>query len=305
MSPALSQEAISTGPGSGPSPSSEHASADAFRYWSPWLVALVPIWIGGALLVLDDPTGALRENWSLFFVGVFGAVVGNATAVGGGLVFLPFLMLVYDLDPVTALRLAVACQAFGMTSGAVAWWRRGRIPARAFASTLPAIVAGCLVGGLVIPVEPALVKGLFGPVSCAIGACTLFTLSRTLFSTEVRHTWDLQLCAVLGAILTGWVAIGIGEAIAAFLILRQRTCAERAIALGVVSLSAASICLFAIFAATAAMPWPQISCMALGCIFGARLAPLLALGTSQRALKLGFGVVALAHGAMFTFLYGW
>lgn len=274
-----------------------------FRYWSPLLLMLIPAWLVAAALLLDDPGAAFRENWPLFFVGVVGAIVGNATAVGGGLVFVPFTMLVYGIDPVSSLKLAIACQAFGMTSGAVAWWRRGRVPRRAFVSILPAIGIGCLVGGIVIPVEASVVKGLFGPVSCAIGLSTLLMLNVSLPNIHDRSTPGLHVAAVFGGILTAWVAIGIGEAIAAFLMLRQRVCAERSIALGVAALSVASICLLAIFALTGPMPWPQTSCMALGCILGGRLAPLLSRRVSQYAIKLVFGVVALADGAMFIYFY--
>lgn len=274
-----------------------------FRYWSKWLVALIPIWVAVSYFTLDDPNAALTEYWPLFFVGVIGAIIGNLTAIGGGLVFVPFTMLVYDIDAVTSLKLAIACQAFGMTSGTIAWWRRNKVPKQTFLSLIPAIIIGCLIGGIVLPVDASLVKGLFGPVSVAIGLCTLAMLFYPLTNTHVKATPGLHVTSAAGGVLTAWVAIGIGEAIAAFLMIRHRTCAERSIALGVTSLSVASICLFTIFSLTVDMPWPLISCMALGCIFGGRLAPLLSRYISHRTIKLVFGLVALGDGALFIYNY--
>ena len=287
-----------------PTGAAEAQPEATFRYWSPGLLLLIPCWITVAALLLPDPESALRECWPLFFVGIAGAVIGNITAVGGGLVFVPFTMLVWGMDALTSLALAIGCQTAGMTSGAIAWWRRGRVPVAAFRSILPWILVGCAIGGLVIRPDAGMVKGLFGPVSCAIGIYILAMLNRSPEGTEVKSTVGLRAMAGLGAVLTAWVAIGIGEALAAFLMLRHRVCAERAIALGVAALSASSICLFAIFSFSMQMPWAEISVTALACILGGRLAPILSTRISQRTVKLIFGSVALADGLMFIYFYG-
>lgn len=274
-----------------------------FRYWSKWLIALIPLWISVSYITLDEPSAALSNYWPLFVVGIIGAIIGNITAIGGGLVFVPFTMLVYDMDAVTSLKLAIACQAFGMTSGTIAWWHRNKVPKQTFLSLFPAILGGCLVGGLILPVDGALVKGLFGPVSVIIGLCTLAMLYYPLTNTQIKATPGLHLTSAAGGLLTAWVAIGIGEAIAAYLMIRHRTCAERSIALGVTALSLASICLFTIFSLSTEMPWPQIACMALGCIFGGRLAPLISRRISHRSIKLFFGIIALGDGALFIYNY--
>ena len=59
----------------------------------------------------------------LTLVAFFAASVANATAIGGGFLFMPLFIFVYQLAPPLALKLSIATQAFGMSSGALTWGR--------------------------------------------------------------------------------------------------------------------------------------------------------------------------------------
>lgn len=80
------------------------------------------LFVAGWLIVFarafPDPVLPANRNWPLIGVGFTGALLGNATAVGGGLVFVPVMTLVYGVAPLVSLKLALASQVFGMTSGA-------------------------------------------------------------------------------------------------------------------------------------------------------------------------------------------
>ena len=52
----------------------------------------------------------------LTLVAFFAASVANATAIGGGFLFMPLFIFVYQLAPPLALKLSIATQAFGMSS---------------------------------------------------------------------------------------------------------------------------------------------------------------------------------------------
>ena len=58
---------------------------------------------------------------------VSGAVIANATAVGGGIVFNPMLQLIFGASGYSALVLSITAQCAGMTSGTYGWYKKGGI----------------------------------------------------------------------------------------------------------------------------------------------------------------------------------
>jgi uncharacterized membrane protein YfcA len=252
------------------------------------------------------PLALAEAHWPLILVGFAGAVIGNATAIGGGLVFIPVMIFGYHYPAFEALMLALATQAFGMSSGAIAWFSRGEIPWRRLEWILLPMLAGCAVSALVLRPNALLIKGLFGPVSVVIGLVTLLMLKRISNAREIpdRDRWGLALVSLAGGLLTGWVAIGVGEVVAAYLILRWGLKPERAIGLGVVLLALTSIALTLLHGPLLGnIPWETAWFLILGSVFGARMGPYLAQWIGQRPLKVVFAAVAIVDGVLFIVQY--
>lgn len=276
------------------------------RYWVWWLPAFALIWAAAVAWRMPHPATALGEHWPLIGVGFLGAMIGNATAIGGGLVFIPVMMLIYQVPPVESLMLALATQAFGMTSGAVSWTKMGALPGRqALGWILPASLLGATFSTFVIHPNSLLVKGLFGPVSILIGVTVLYLLKQRGERDEIPAGAGPALTVIgfLGGLLTGWVAIGVGELLAAFLMLRYRLHPEKSIGLGVVALSVTSIYLALLHTLRGAIPWEMAAFLALGAVFGARFGPFLCQWVRVRTLKLAFAAVAIVDGALFVWQY--
>jgi len=272
------------------------------KYWTWWMPVVVAAW--GLVLVgaFPDAGGLIRRHWPLFGVGFLGAVLGNATAVGGGLVFIPVFILAYALQPVTALKVALASQCFGMTSGAIGWMTKRAVPTRALLVAIPPMLVGSTISSLVVHPNPLLVKGLFGPASIFIGLVTLYLLDRDQGRESVPAGAYLPLMAfsLVGGTLTGWVAIGEGEVIAAFLMLAYGLRAERGIGMGVVLLSINSIYLTLVHQFLLdGIPWEIAMFTGLGCVFGGRLGPRLSHWVGPYRLKIGFAIVAIIDGSIF------
>ncbi len=140
-----------------------------FRYWSPWLLLFAAVWLVGYCSVAQDPVALFEKNWVFIPVGFCGAVLGNISAVGGGIVFIPVIMFVFHFPPVTALKIALASQSWGMTSGAIGWLQKRVVPLRALKFTVPGLLIGSSISSLVIHPSALLVKLLFGPVSILLG----------------------------------------------------------------------------------------------------------------------------------------
>jgi uncharacterized membrane protein YfcA len=280
-----------------------NSSAKNFAYFTPWLFVFTIIWLAGYGYVFPDPTGLAARNWPLIIVGVFGAFIGNATAIGGGIVFIPVLMFAYQVDPVSALKLAFVTQAVGMSSGTSGWLRRGEVPLSLLKWTVPALIIGTMMSTFLIHPQPMLVKGLFGPIAFIAGLLTLITLDRKVGRMELpaHARIPIVLVSFIGGIVTGWVAIGEGEIIAAFCMLAYGLNANRAIGLGVVLLSLNSLLLALVHALYfGGVPWDMAAFTMLGVLWGGRLGPFLAQWISPRATKKGFAFIALLDGLMIT-----
>ena len=275
------------------------------RYWNWWMLFFALAW-AVVWLRFPEPTALATEHWPLVLVGFAGALIGNATAIGGGLVFIPVMIFGYHYPAFEALMLALATQAFGMTSGAIAWFSRGEIPWRRLEWILFPMLAGCTVSALVLRPNALLIKGLFGPVSVGIGLVTLLMLRRISNAREIpdRDRWTLAIVSLLGGLLTGWVAIGVGEVVAAYLILRWGLKPQRAISLGVMLLAITSIALTVLHGPLQGhIPWQTAWFLILGSVFGARLGPFLAQWVGERQLKILFAAVAIIDGALFIVQY--
>lgn len=278
-----------------------HDSSKKFSYFTPWLLVFSGVWLVIFLTVFPNPGELAARNWELIFVGVIGAVIGNITAIGGGLVFIPVLMFAYNVDPVSALKLAFVTQAVGMTSGASGWLRRGEVPLRLLRWTVPTLIIGALISTFLIKPSPMLVKGLFGPITITAGILTLLTLDREggLLDLPRRANWPLAGMSLFGGLVTGWVAIGEGEIIAAFCMLVYGLKATRALGLGVVLLSINSIFLALMHSFfIGGVPWDMAIFTMLGVLWGGRLGPYLAQWISLHTAKKIFATIAILDGLL-------
>lgn len=280
-----------------------NSAAKKFSYLNPWLLIFTLIWLGVYSHAFPDPLTLAANNWPLILVGFCGAIIGNITAIGGGLVFIPVLMFAYSLDPVSSLKLAFVSQSIGMSSGASGWLRRGEVPLRLLLWTVPSLLLGALVSTFLIHPQPMLVKALFGPVAFISGLLTFITLNRSGGRADLpsRARLPLFLVSFAGGVITGWVAIGEGEIVAAFCMLVYGLNANRSIGLGVVLLSINSVLLALLHALYfGAVPWDMAIFTMLGCLWGGRMGPYLAQWISLRAVKQTFAVVAVLDGLVIT-----
>lgn len=271
------------------------------------LLTFVFLWAIAYFSLMPDPVTELKTGWVFIIVGFFGAIIGNLTAIGGGLVFIPVLIFGYHVPPVLALKTAIVSQAFGMTSGAFAWNAEKKVPWHIVAWALPGLFLGSSVSSLIIHPNAMLVKGLFGPVSILLGSLLLMTISRgtadaPVFNKQAKAA--VIFSSMIGGLLTGWVAIGEGEIVAATLMLGFGFASETAIALGVVLLSINSIYLAALhIGILGGVSWSIAAFTVVGCVLGAQVAPLCSKYLKQKTLKTVFGVVAILDGVLFLYQF--
>lgn len=280
-----------------------------FRYWSWWLLLYVAAWGLTYCRVAPQPILLFKHNAVFIAVGFCGALLGNISAVGGGIVFIPVMIFLFHLGAVDALKIALASQAFGMTSGAIGWTQKGIVPLRALKLTVPGLLLGSAIGSLVIHPSALLVKCLFGPVSILLGVLTIVLSKRGAGPNHraeipANAAGPLFVVSVIGGLITGWIAIGEGELVAALLMLAYDVNVTACIGLGVVLLSINSIFLTLIHQFfLGGIPWSVAAFTSLGCVFGARLAPYLSRRSNPIVLKRIFAVIAICDGILFLVQY--
>jgi uncharacterized membrane protein YfcA len=277
------------------------APAKRIRYFSPWLVVLTLVWLVIYIRFFPAPGALAAKNWPLILIGVAGATIGNLTAIGGGLVFVPTMIFVYSANPVAALKLAFVTQAVGMTSGASGWLSRGEVPVRLLKWTVPPLMVGALISSFVYKPNPMLVKELFGPVTIIAGLLTLYTLDHKggVQDLPPKANYWVAFVALIGGIITGWVAIGEGEIVAAFCMLAFGLNANRALGLGVVLLAINSIFLALLHSFIfGGVPWQWAIFTMLGVLWGGRLGPFVGQWFSMHTAKKFFAVIAVLDGLL-------
>lgn len=278
------------------------------NYWHWGLPAFLATWALVLVSCFPDPLGLVSKDWPLIGVGFVAAVFGNATAVGGGFVFIPVMILLYQFPSIVALKVALGSQSLGMTSGAIGWLEKRAVPLRPMLIAIPPMLIGCTVSSLLIRPNPLLIKGLFGPASIFLGIVTLVLLNRSQGRETVgsQAYLPLILFSFVGGTLTGWIAIGEGEVIAALLMLGFGLRAERGIGLGVVLLAVSSIYLALIHQFfLGGIPWEIVMFTALGCVFGGRLGPYVTQWVGPRRLKMAFAAIAITDGFVFLVQFLW
>ena len=253
----------------------------------------------------------LGEGIFLTITAFFAASVANATAIGGGFLFMPLFIFVYKLAPAVALKLSIATQAFGMTSGALAWGRK-YIDIRAFIYASSASILGVWVATYMWIVPSNYIKPLFALIS--LGVFFALILDETKNSREQQAAkFVLNVTAVFfvfsaffGGLITGWTAIGVGEVVALYLMFFYRLRLDIAIGTGVAVLAVSSIAGLMFHLHLGGIPWELLAFTVPGVIlggrYGAKMAKHIESEVKQSAshnminkspLKLIFAVVIL------------
>lgn len=271
-----------------------------------WLKLVLPI----MLLALGGYFFGAKILMTL--VAFFAASVANATAIGGGFLFMPLFIFIYQLAPPLALKLSIATQAFGMTSGALSWGRN-YIDKHAFILASIASITGVWFATYLWIVPSSLIKPLFAIISLGVFFALIVEM---LLKGSSKHTAAkfsvnrvsvfFVLSAFAGGLVTAWTAIGVGEVVALYLLFFYRLSLDKAIGTGVAVLAVSSIAGFIFHTDLGGIPWDlllfTVPGVILGGRYGVKMAKYLESTVSQSSsdqllkkspLKLIFAVVIL------------
>ena len=227
-------------------------------------------------LFFESPLSLLENNWKIAPIAIVAAAFANATAVGGGFLFVPLFIFGYGLTATAALKLSLATQAFGMSSGALGWSRH-YILKHKFISACAASFVGMYLGTYWWNIDNVHIKLIFGWVNIAIGIAILLEMklgakthrAHINDDTLLKKFFYLLVC-VAGGLINSWASIGIGEVVALYLMFVYRMRIDYAIATGVAVLAFDSIVGLAFHSYSGGIRWDYLVFTAPGVIIGGR-----------------------------------
>jgi len=221
-----------------------------------------------------------------------GAVIANATSVGGGIIFNPTLQLVFGVGGISALTLSILVQCAGMASGTYGWYRWGafqhvhqpHLTAMALvtaAATAVWTIAFLLIRPIIPEVLPLVMKTASMLISFYVGYLVLREAREPVGLAQIeeplvidRRIW---LWIVLGTGLNVTTAVGAGELVFAHLIKYYRASPKIAVAVGTMA-QAVSVITQGIFLVIFMRQYILIPMVCIGvffCMVGGRLAPII------------------------------
>ena len=233
----------------------------------------------------------MMDNWWSFPFGVLIAMISSTVGIGGGILWMPFLLIFVGLGPGTAVLTSLMIQTVGMGSGTLAYWRQRQIDKRLAAFllllTLPGIAFGAWLTQSVAPSNLELVLGLL----------TLFTAlifvsanqkygdsggDRVDMTRARRYGWAVSLMAVA----SGMLSVSIGEWVVP--LMRNKMSLRMGVAVATSIATIFGVCLLATcfhIMGGARADWPIVAWAVPGVLIGGQLGPRLAERINDRVLK--------------------
>lgn len=233
----------------------------------------------------------MLDSWLALPAGILIASVVSTVGIGGGILWMPFLMIMFNMEPGTAVVTSLLIQSAGMGSGAVAFWQQRQIDLRLMlfllAVTIPGIVVGALMTRILSPVHLELILGVL-----TLSTALIFVSANQRYEDTGQTRSDIRSARRYGwvfstmAVASGMLSISIGEWLVP--VMRSRLSLKMAVAIGTSIATIFGICVLgAVFhlsiggrADTAILIWAVP-----GVMIGGQIGPRITEVINDRILK--------------------
>jgi uncharacterized membrane protein YfcA len=156
------------------------------------------------------------ESWMALPAAIMISTIVSTVGIGGGILWMPFFLIVFGLRPDTAVLSSLLIQTAGMGSGAMAYRRQNRVDSRLARFLLMVTVPGLITGAWLTRVlSPAHMEAILGLLTMATAFWFVSSNqkyedignNRVEMSTAYRYSG-----AVAGmAVASGMLSVSIGE----------------------------------------------------------------------------------------------
>lgn len=188
----------------------------------------------------------IPEAWIAFPVGIFIASLASAIGIGGGILWMPFFLIIMKISPEKAVLSSLLIQVAGMGSGSFAFIRQKRVDIKLglflWAITIPGVSAGAYMAKLLKPSHIEIILGIF-----AMASAFLFVSSNEKYDNKgveridikqaFRYSWIISMMSAI----SGLLSISIGEWLVPILKIRLSLKMSHAIATSIFAILGTSI----------------------------------------------------------------
>jgi len=159
----------------------------------------------------------IMEYWTFLPVGIVIASVASLLGIGGGIAWMPYLILVVGLEPHKAILISFGIQVIGMGSAVSGYLIQKKIYWRLALTIGPSIVLGIL-GGAYLSQRIAnggmiqLTLGVFSLILAVFFASQTESYDASLNQEKsVNAPWWLRISSIAMGGISGFLSIGVGD----------------------------------------------------------------------------------------------
>jgi len=243
-------------------------------------------------------------------LGILGAIFANSTGAGGGVIFIPMFNQL-SFTETQAIATSFGIQCFGMTAGAITWWRHYHVDKkelrlwqgfkRIIAVTTIASIIGLWLTYTADIASPSTLHQSFSWFSLVLGA---FIISSVYLIKPKRESsqiawfdyFALVFIGIIGGAITAWLSVGVGELLAIYLILRRFDVTMAVATAVVVSAFTVWSAIWQHILVDFSVYWQVVVFAGPGAVIGGIVAKSLVTYLSARRLKLFFAFWLLVIG---------
>lgn len=226
-----------------------------------------------------------------FPAGIGIASVASCVGIGGGILWMPFLILVMRIPPDAAVLTSLVIQTMGMGSGSVAYLRQGQVDLKLatflFMVTLPGIVTGAWLTSIMAPNHLELVLGILTLLTAFlfVSASQKYLdkgQDKVPIDRAARYSWAVALVAVA----SGMLSVSIGEWLIPLMRNKMSLRMHTAVATSIVTIFGTCLAGGIIHLAMSKQLEPAILLYAIpGVLIGGQLGPRVLERINDRRLK--------------------
>jgi len=236
----------------------------------------------------------MSSFWLAFPVGILIAMISSIVGIGGGILWMPFLLLILKIKPEVSVLTSLMIQTVGMGSGSLAYIRQRQVDFRLagllLAVTVPGILAGSCISRNISPADIKLILGLL-----AMTTAFLFVslnhkhdnrgLQRVELGKVKAYMPLLSLISLL-SMVSGLLSISIGEWIIPLMHGRMNLRMSAAIATSITTIFGVCFLGSGIHFILGNTPhWKIFVWAAPGVLIGGQIGPRIAKHINERMLK--------------------
>ncbi len=226
-----------------------------------------------------------------FPMGILIAMVSSIVGIGGGILWMPLLLLIFKLKPEAAVLTSLMIQSVGMGSGSFAYFRSRQVDFKLallmLAVTLPGILVGSCITQKISTANIELILGLLAMTTAFLFVSFNHKYDNIgLRRVEIARVKPYMPLLSLMSVVSGMLSVSIGEWVIPLMHSKMNLRMSTAIATSITTIF--GICLIGSlihFTLGGGPHWQALAWAAPGVLVGGQIGPRISGRINERVLK--------------------